>query len=123
MNSQDHVNIRGRDLKCRGNSYGPGDCLAEAGSFCKTTGPLADVGAGATVTVFDAAGKAIGLGSVGEGALAKDADGYGAWSCGLPFTVTDVPELEDSIYSVEVSQRGQVNFSRADAANVILTLG
>ena len=76
-----------------------------------------DIRAGAQVTVYDASGKAIALGSVGD-SRNKDSE------CTLWFTVANVPGGE-AIYQVEVANRGKVRYDEQQAKSgaIALTLG
>ncbi|MCE6999502.1 hypothetical protein LZG04_32520 [Saccharothrix sp. S26] len=76
-----------------------------------------DIYEGSQVTVYDAAGKAVGLGRLYNAQ-------YSAGSCVFEFTVGNVP-LGDEIYQVEVSHRGKVSYKVEDAKSgrVSLSLG
>ncbi|MFE9743853.1 hypothetical protein ACFYOT_03000 [Saccharothrix saharensis] len=76
-----------------------------------------DIYEGTQVTVYDAAGKAVGLGRLYNAQ-------YTAGSCVFEFTVGNVP-LGDDIYQVEVSHRGKVSyrFEDAESGRVNLSLG
>ncbi|MGM1057817.1 hypothetical protein [Saccharothrix sp. Mg75] len=76
-----------------------------------------DIAEGTQVTVYDASGKAVGLGRLANAE-------YSSGVCGFTFAVPDVP-IGEKIYQVEVSHRGKVSFD-AEAArkgDVTLTLG
>lgn len=96
---------------------------------CTATEGYADIATGTQVTVRDAAGKAVALGTLGAGKVKslfddpKSAvDGY-ADLCKFEFFVSKVPDGQ-SIYSVEVAHRGQVQFTRAALEDwITLTLG
>lgn len=93
-----------------------------------------DISAGAQVTIRDSSGAIVGLGSLEEGGLLLgwSPDGMMLYStsdeftkdyCVFSFTVEDV-DLADKIYSVEVANRGEVNFSREDLIDGVgLSLG
>jgi hypothetical protein len=66
-----------------------------------------DIGAGAGVTVYDSAGKVVASGSLGAGKPKSAA-------CVFPVRVPGVPE-GSKFYRVEVSHRGQVTVSAAEA--------
>lgn len=93
-----------------------GDLAAES---CIGTGGYRDINAGATVTVYDATGKVVAVGSLGEGT--RDS---GAIYCRFPFSIPEVPDNSD-FYSVEVSHRGEVTFpaDRARNGDVHLSIG
>lgn len=76
-----------------------------------------DIRAGAQVTVYDAAGKAVALGTLGDSEL-KDGE------CTIQFSVPDVPGGQ-AIYEVEVAHRGKVRYEedRAKSGSIALTLG
>jgi len=92
--------------------YGPGP----GGVGCEGTGGYSDLTPGATVTVQDADGTIVAVGSVSVGA--EDAG-----RCQLFFEVTDVPASD--FYQVEVSGRGAVPFTdeQARGGEVLLTIG
>lgn len=98
------------------------------GGACVTDGGYSDIRTGAQVTVADSAGKAIALGAL-ESGYVTEVFGPGtavegmAYKCSFGFTVNDVPSSEQ-IYSVGVSHRGKVNFTR-DKLNepLALTIG
>ena len=77
-----------------------------------------DLRGGAAVTVFDADGKKVGIGELGGGESGDDQ----YTDCIFGFTVEDVPAGGD-IFSIEVSNRGEVNFKPADADSIKLALG
>jgi hypothetical protein len=64
-----------------------------------------DVGEGATVTVKDGAGSIVGVSKL-ESAISTSFN-----DCVFPFSVT-VSDAE--FYAIEVSRRGELNFSKAD---------
>jgi len=66
-----------------------------------------DIAAGAGVTVYDSAGKVVASGSLGTG-KPKGA------ACVFPVRVPGVPE-GSKFYRVEVSHRGQITVSAAEA--------
>jgi hypothetical protein len=78
-----------------------------------------DVSKGAQVTVYDASGAAIGIGSLEAGEEMDLGSGYG---CVFPFVIEDVP-AEGSIFSIEVSHRGRVNFTKGEASSLALSIG
>lgn len=66
-----------------------------------------DITAGAGVTVYDSAGKVVASGSLGTGKPKSAA-------CVFPVRVPGVPE-GSKFYRVEVSHRGQITVSAAEA--------
>jgi hypothetical protein len=71
---------------------------------------------GATVTVYDSAGKVVGLSILRSGAVTSDLD------CVFPFTVADVPTGQD-FYLIEVANTGKVTFAGDQAEAPALSLG
>lgn len=90
---------------------------------CVSRNGYSDVRAGATVTVYDATGKAVALGKLNEGGWVGPGVGKPGGQCVYTFTVPNVPNSD--ILSVEVANRGQVrvNKSDAEAGMVYLSLG
>jgi hypothetical protein len=82
---------------------------------CTGSGGYDDISPGAQVTIKDSAGKVVAVGSLGDGVSSGGA-------CTFNFTVSDVPG-GSKIYAVEVSHRGDINFTRSEAEDVSLTLG
>lgn len=80
-----------------------------------------DINRGASVTVYDAAGKVVAKGELGEGKFVGQKAND---PCAFPFSVANVPAGE-SFYQVEVSHRGKVTVEQkeAQAGGVSLTLG
>jgi hypothetical protein len=91
---------------------------ADEGDACNGAGGYSDIRPGAQVTVRDGTGATVAVSSLGGGARRSA-------SCIFTFVVPDVPRVD--FYSVEVSHRGQVQFSFDDMERqdweVILTLG
>jgi hypothetical protein len=89
------------------------------GPPCEGRGGYSDLHAGVQVTVRDEAKATVGVASLGDGEF-EDV-GHCRWA----FSVPGLPERE--FYSVEVSRRGEVTFSRADLVQrqwmVALTIG
>ena len=83
---------------------------------CRGTGGYADIEAGAQVVVYDNAGKSLAAGELGPGA--EDATG-----CLYPFTVTGVPVGGGGPYSVEITHRGKIVFTRTQAGYLQMSLG
>lgn len=100
----------------------------EMGGACVTDDGYSDIESGAQVTVADASGKALALGALEAGRVSEVFDEGTAVEgmaslCVFGFTVKDVSPSE-AIYSVEVSHRGKVNFTREKLnESVALTLG
>ena len=83
---------------------------------CHGTGGYSDIGAGAAVTVSDESGTLLAKGSLDVGHAQ-------AGGCALQFEVGEVPGGK-KFYQVEVSHRGAVSFTEAEAkAGVRLHLG
>lgn len=101
--------------------------LQDDGSWvCRGDDGYDDIAEGTQVTVYDAAGAVLAAGTLGVGDPQIDnsqSDG-GDSPCALPITVHDVPGGHD-MYQVEVSHRGKIAFSAADAqaGRVEITLG
>lgn len=97
------------------------------GGSCASATGYDDVQSGAQVTVTDAAGKVVAVGALQAGLVSELFDkeplrGF-ASRCSFGFKVLGVAGGQD-IYSVEVSHRGEVRFSRAQLDKPIsLTLG
>ncbi|MFE2563051.1 hypothetical protein [Streptomyces mirabilis] len=66
-----------------------------------------DIAKGASVTVYDSTGKVVATGSLGTGKPKSAA-------CGFPVAVPGVPE-GSKFYQVEVSHRGKITVSSAEA--------
>lgn len=78
---------------------------------CEGTGGYSDITPGAAVTVYDASGAVVGSGSLGNGS-SMGSGGFGACEFGL--SVQGVPE-GSKFYQVEISHRGKLTVSAADA--------
>lgn len=92
---------------------------------CSVSGGYDDVNAGTAVTVYDKTGTIIATTSLGDGvgtATEQDSEFPDIYigSCALPFSV-QVP-ISD-FYQVEVSHRGRITVSKAEAGDVEATLG
>lgn len=85
---------------------------------CYGLGGYSDIRQGAQVKVTDAAGKVVGLGDLGAGQQV----GSLLEGCAFTFGVVGVP-ADGDIYGVEVTNRGIVQFKKADAGSLSLTLG
>jgi hypothetical protein len=95
--------------------YGSSDI---SGGSCQGSGGYSDIADGASVTVYDAAGK---VDAVGEITKPHSLDGLG---CAFSIVVSKVPNGED-FYQIEVTHRGKVTVTADDAkaGRVALTLG
>ncbi|MFI5713380.1 hypothetical protein [Kribbella sp. NPDC051620] len=98
------------------------------GGACVTDDGYSDISSGAQVRVEDSAGKVIALAALQAGHV-SEVFGPGtavegmAYLCVFGFTVNDVP-AEEKIYSVEVTHRGKISFTREKLNEPIaLTLG
>lgn len=87
---------------------------------------LPDIDAGTQVKLLNAAGDMVGLGSLSEGILESGwteegvsrrpedfGDALKEDNCIFKFTIADVV-LEDDFYSIEISNRGAVSYTRED---------
>lgn len=75
----------------------------------------ADLAEGGQVVVYDASGRTLAIGTLGEGALT--AGGV----CRMPFAVGGVPDGPGP-FAVEVTHRGRIAFTRAQAGAVEMSL-
>lgn len=94
------------------DSFVPGP----GGVGCEGDGGYSDITTGGVVTVSDASGTIVAVGSIKVGAPT-------AAECTLFFEVTDVPA--SPFYQIEVTNRGLVTFTDAQArgGEVMLSLG
>ena len=101
------------------------EAFASEGDACSGDGGYDDITAGAQVKVSDDAGKVVGLGSLASGVARKSSNwgNGGTDQCVFEFAVPDVPLGSGTIYGVEVSHRGVIQFTRDQADQVALTLG
>jgi hypothetical protein len=92
--------------------------LTGSGSTCRGSGGYSDIADGASVTVYDAAGKVDAV-----GAITKPA-GLGVLGCTFSIVVPNVPN-DEKFYQIEISHRGKVTVTADDArtGRVSLTLG
>jgi hypothetical protein len=89
-----------------------------SGTSCHGSGGYDDIGDGASVTVYDAAGKVEAVGAITKPySLAVP-------GCSFSIVVPDVPNGE-KFYQIEISHRGKVTVTADDAkfGRVSLTLG
>jgi hypothetical protein len=90
--------------------------LKVTGGVCTGQNGYDDMSAGAQVVVADATGKTIAVGALESGVSESGS------KCRFPFSIENVPEGEGP-FSVQVSHRGSIAFSRADAGDLHFTLG
>lgn len=87
------------------------------GGPCHGKGGYSDMDRGTQVTVYNANDKPTTLGSLGAG-VSQGSD------CVFPFQFVDIPiQKGSSIYSIEVSHRGKIQFTRDQADSLDFTLG
>lgn len=91
---------------------GPRQVSSIGDSACRGIGGYDDIRAGASVTVYDAAGAAVGTGSLGEPKY--DDTNFTTKMCRFPVSVAGVPK-GSAIYQVEVTHRGKISLKAADA--------
>ncbi|RZS33883.1 hypothetical protein EV193_11033 [Herbihabitans rhizosphaerae] len=98
------------------------DAILRQQSTCYGTKGYDDIHGGAQVVVYDAAGVVLGVGKLDSGIWDYSVDGYYR-PCKLSFTIIGVPAQD--LYQIEVTRRGKIVVSRAQAesGNVHLTLG
>ncbi|MFE2110004.1 hypothetical protein ACFXAF_29650 [Kitasatospora sp. NPDC059463] len=85
-----------------------GSNARDTAAGCVGRGGYDDIARGASVTVFDEDGTVLATGSLGTGRS------KGTTGCVFPIEVIGVP-VGPKFYQVEVSHRGKVTLSRADA--------
>lgn len=90
------------------------------GAGCTGQNGFDDIASGAQVVVRDDKGKTVGVSQLEPGAMATGLYAPDA-HCTFNFTVPDIDSKADFL-SVEVAHRGQVQFKRADAGSVVVTL-
>ncbi|UUU37942.1 hypothetical protein [Streptomyces sp. NBC_00162] len=83
------------------------------GGGCSGVGGYKDIRAGAQVNVYDSAGRVLATGSLDKGAATESKTGT-VTVCTFPVIVNDVP-TGAGLYQVEVSHRGKLSISEADA--------
>lgn len=84
-------------------------------SNCRGAGGYKDILEGAGVTVYDAMGKIVGSGRLEQGAEANHG------GCMFPIVVPAVPG-GSAFYQVEVSHRGKITVSEAEARSGQLSM-
>lgn len=92
------------------------------GDVCNGTDGFEDIATGAQIIVRDASGKQVGLGDLGIGFFHGKPNGPLA-NCRFDFVVQRVAESGTGIYSIQVANRGQFSFKRADSESLKLSLG
>lgn len=98
--------------------------------FCQGAGPFSDMSNGAVVTVTDAAGKNLSIGSIDTGVISGTDFNKGSkqvtMDCALTFKVPDVPVI-DGPYLVTVGSRGSRTYTLEELEsagwNLAYTLG
>jgi hypothetical protein len=100
--------------------------VTNLGDTCYGTGGYDDISEGAQVVLRDGEGKVIGTSSLNEGHSNLGCEvGDVIAICTFEFIIEDVPSSD--FYSVEVSHRGEINFSHEELERqgweVSLTLG
>lgn len=95
--------------------------IYDRGRACTGADGYGDLTEGAQVTVYDASGTKIALGSLEEGDRIVTKGLMNPDPCRFNFTITDVP-AEGSIFSIEVTSRGQIDFSKDEAQSIRMTL-
>ncbi|WKU03765.1 hypothetical protein [Micromonospora sp. HUAS LYJ1] len=92
-------------------------------NICAGTGGHDDIAGGTKVVVTDNTGTIVGVGALDQGQPQTDPeDRTRADSCLFQFTVKDVPSGK-GFYSIEVSNRGKVQFKETDLAKDFVQLG
>ena len=81
--------------------------VGDTSEDCTGYSGYADIAAGAAVTVYDSAGKVVATGALGTGKPDSAA-------CVFPVRVPEVPG-GSKFYRVEVSHRGQITVTAAEA--------
>lgn len=81
--------------------------LGDTSEDCTGYSGYEDIAAGASVTVYDSAGKVVATGALGTGKPKSAA-------CVFPVRVPEVPG-GSKFYRVEVSHRGQITVTAAEA--------
>lgn len=92
----------------------PGEVKSGA---CITKAGYDDIGLGTGVTVYDASGKVLAVGTIGNGRES-------GFRCAFSLTVSGVPR-DEGFYQVEVASRGKVAFDEPTLVSkgASLTLG
>lgn len=111
------VKINGYYIEGSGDST----LVIESDGTCEIFGGDDDVNAGASVTVYDAAGAIIGNGRLQQGEKfyrTPLGEGY-VGACSFGFSL-DVPPSD--FFQVEIERRGKVTVAREDAGTIMLLL-
>ena len=87
------------------------------GGVCTGVGGYEDMGSTAQVSIYDNAGTMLANSNLNMG----EPDQFG--NCVFSFLVKDVPVADTDLYSVEVSHRGKITFTKDEADDLGLTLG
>jgi hypothetical protein len=90
---------------------GDSDSVLQRESQCTGTGGYDDIRNGTQVRVSDEDGELLAVGSLGEGLVSQDSTPIFT-KCHFPISVSDVPEAR--FYSIEVSHRGEISYSKAE---------
>lgn len=93
---------------------------AQTGGACYSASGYEDVAQGVAVTIRNGQGDKVALGRLSGGTTADVSKTPRV--CVFRFKIAGVP-LGSEVYSVEVSHRGEIDFKRADAGSLALTLG
>lgn len=94
------------------------------GDPCTGSGGYSDIASGAQVKVTDNSGSVVAIGSLNSGLSHQTNSGMdGTNVCVFSFDVFNIPIRDSSIYGIEVTHRGVIQFTRDDANDISLTLG
>lgn len=91
------------------------------GEYCQGAGGYNDIAAGAQVVIYNAAGTQLAIGALGSGSTVSHGPDTLA-TCRFRFSVPSVPSGVGP-YSVEISHRGKIAFTEADARSIKLSIG
>lgn len=94
----------------------------KVGDPCEGLGGYADIRRGAQVRISDSTGKIVYIGSLGQGTMQNTIPSLGFPDVCQFWFMDSVPDTGDSIYGIEVANRGIVNF-QTDNPVVQLSLG
>lgn len=93
------------------------------GAFCTGDSGYEDIREGAQVVVRDADGTQVAVGELGPGSMTGNPRKDLTAGCAFPLMVFGVPD-GSSIYSIEVSHRGELSYKRAELDGPLdLTIG
>ena len=96
------------------------DYMPAAGDLgvpCQGIGGYDDIQGGAQVVIYDATGRQLAVGALNQGEI------LGLGRCVFAFRLSGVPRGDGGPYSVEVSHRGKIAFTFAQAYDVEMSLG